>query len=89
MRPSGKSYGKGQLKPDVYQLNVLVTRQDLTGEDRKVASSYHQGDSIRYLRGSEALGLEAKSYATVIETIPTATKLRSERTAGKFSNLQP
>src|SRR6201996_1591335 len=58
----------GQLQPDVYEMRILVNRQDVTGEDRGVASSYHVGDSIRYQRGSEALGLAARTYATVIDT---------------------
>lgn len=58
----------GQLQPDVYRMRILVNRQDVTGEDRGVVSSYHVGDSIRYQRGSEALGLAAKAYATVIDT---------------------
>jgi conjugative relaxase-like TrwC/TraI family protein len=80
---------KWQLKADVYQLNVLVTRQDLTGEDRKVASSYHQGDSIRYLRGSETLGLEAKSYSTVIETYSDRNEITVRTAAGKFQTYNP
>ena len=56
----------GQLQPDTYRLSVLINRQEITGEDRKMASSYRVGDSVRYLRGSGALGLKAKSYATVI-----------------------
>lgn len=57
----------GQLGNDTYKLPVLINRQDITGEDRKLAASYRVGDSVRYTRGSEALGLEAKSYATVIQ----------------------
>jgi conjugative relaxase-like TrwC/TraI family protein len=34
---------QGQLQPDAYQARVLINRQDLTGEDRGVASSYHVG----------------------------------------------
>lgn len=45
---------------------VLINRQEITGEDRKLATSYHIGDSVRYVRGSQALGLEARAYATVI-----------------------
>jgi conjugative relaxase-like TrwC/TraI family protein len=56
----------GQLAQDRFQVPILVNRQDVTGEDRGIASSYHVGDSVRYLRGSVALGLAAKSYATVI-----------------------
>jgi conjugative relaxase-like TrwC/TraI family protein len=56
----------GRLGADTYRLPVLINRQEITGENRKVASSYHVGDSVRYSRGSEILGLEAKTYATVI-----------------------
>jgi ATP-dependent exoDNAse (exonuclease V) alpha subunit len=79
----------GQLKNDVYQLNVLVTRQDLTGQDRKLASSYHQGNSIRYLRGSEALGLDAKSYATVITTDSERNEITVKTGKGKFVTYNP
>lgn len=58
--------GHGTLGPDAFRLPVLINRQEITGEDRKLATSYHVGDSVRYVRGSEALGLEAKAYATVI-----------------------
>ena len=51
----------GQLEADAYRLPVLINRQEITGEDRKIASSYHVGDSVRYTRGSGALGLEAKT----------------------------
>jgi ATP-dependent exoDNAse (exonuclease V) alpha subunit len=53
--------GRGRLLP------VLINRQEITGEDRKLAASYRVGDSVRYTRGSDALGLEAKSYDTVIQ----------------------
>jgi ATP-dependent exoDNAse (exonuclease V) alpha subunit len=79
----------GQLKTDVYQLSVLVTRQDLTGEDRKLASSYTQGNSIRYLRGSEAHGLEAKSYATVITTDAERNEITVRTDKGKFVTYNP
>jgi hypothetical protein len=51
----------GQLGHDVYRSPVLVSRQDLTSEDRGIASSYHLGDSVRYLRGSAVLGIAPKS----------------------------
>jgi conjugative relaxase-like TrwC/TraI family protein len=56
----------GRLPEDAYRVAILINRQDLTAEDRGIASSYHVGDSVRYLRGSEALGVAPKSYATVI-----------------------
>ena len=56
----------GALGADAFRLPVLINRQEITGEDRKIATSYHVGDSVRYVRGSEILELEAKTYATVI-----------------------
>lgn len=71
----------GRLGADIYRLPVLINRQEVTGEDRKVATSYYVGDAVRYTRGSEALGLGAKTYATVVHvdserneiTVKTAT----------------
>jgi DNA repair ATPase RecN len=40
-----------QLARDAYQIPILINRQDVTGEDRGIASSYHVGDAVRYLRG--------------------------------------
>jgi conjugative relaxase-like TrwC/TraI family protein len=57
----------GRLGADAFRLPVLINRQEITGEDRKIASSYRVGDVVRYTRGSEVFGLEAKSYATVIQ----------------------
>ncbi|MGH9640180.1 MAG: AAA family ATPase, partial [Bryobacteraceae bacterium] len=51
----------GQLAADTYRMPILVNRQEITGADRGVATSYRTGDVVRYLRGSEALRIEAKS----------------------------
>jgi len=79
----------GHLQTDAYRLSVLVTRQDLTGEDRKLASSYAPGNAIRYLRGSEALGLEAKSYATVMTTDAERNEITVRTEKGKFVTYNP
>jgi conjugative relaxase-like TrwC/TraI family protein len=79
----------GQLQPDAYQLSVLVNRQEITGEDRKMASSYRLGDSVRYLRGSDALGLEAKSYATVIHVDTEQNQITVKKADGNFVTYDP
>ncbi len=79
----------GQLGPDVYQLPILINRQDVTGEDRGVASSYHVGDSVRYLRGSEALRLEAKSYATVINVDSEQNQISVKKADGQVVTYDP
>ena len=57
----------GHVGADVFELGVLRKRQDLTSEDRKAAASYQVGDAVRYLRGSDTIGLAAKTYASVVE----------------------
>lgn len=79
----------GQLGPDVYQLPILINRQDVTGEDRAVASSYRVGDSVRYLRGSEALRLEAKSYATVINVDSEQNQISVKKADGQVVTYDP
>ncbi len=61
----------------------------MTGEDRGVASSYHVGDSVRYLRGSEALGIEAKTYSTVIQTDTEQNLITVKKPNGEFATYDP
>lgn len=79
----------GQLGPDAYQVSILINRQDVTGEDRGMASSYHVGDSIRYLRGSEALGLAPKSYATVIGVESDENEITVKKIDGQILTYDP
>src|SRR6185437_11247525 len=55
----------GKLGEDAAEITILISRQDITGADRAVAASYRTGDAVRYLKGSEVLGIEAKSYGVV------------------------
>ncbi len=79
----------GQLGSDIYKLPVLINRQEITGEDRKLAASYHVGDSVRYSRGSEALGLEAKSYATVIQVDAELNQITVQKADGASVTYDP
>lgn len=79
----------GQLQEDVYQMNVLIARQELTAEDRGVASSYRIGDSVRYLRGSKALNVEAKTYATVVAVNHEQNLLTVQTESGKLITYDP
>ena len=78
----------GQLGTDVFRLPVLINRQDITGEDRKVASSYRVGDVVRYTRGSELLNLEAKSYATVIQADADRNQITVQKSDGSVVVLR-
>jgi ATP-dependent exoDNAse (exonuclease V) alpha subunit len=79
----------GRLGADIYRLPVLINRQEVTGEDRKVATSYHVGDSVRYTRGSEALGLEAKTYATVIHVDSERNEITVKKANGANVTYDP
>lgn len=79
----------GQLGADIYKLPVLINRQEITGEDRKLTSSYHVGDSVRYTRGSDALGLEAKSYATVIRVDHEGNQITVQKADGNSVAYDP
>ena len=80
---------EGKLRVDVYTLPVLINRQEVTGEDRTVASSYRVGDSVRYMRGSDALGLEAKSYATVIRADHECNQITVQKSDGTAVTYDP
>jgi conjugative relaxase-like TrwC/TraI family protein len=79
----------GHLKPDVYTLPILVNRQDLTSEDRGRAGSYRFGDSVRYLKGSKTLGLEPKSYATVLLSDSETNQITVRRPDGRTVTYDP
>lgn len=79
----------GQLGNDVFRLPVLINRQEVTGEDRKFASSYRVGDVVRYTRGSELLGLDAKSYATVLNADPERNAITVLKADGLAVSYDP
>ncbi len=79
----------GQLPDDAYRVPILINRQDVTGEDRGVASSYHIGDSVRYLRGSESLGLAPKTYATVISVNSEQNEITVRKPDGHTVTYDP
>ncbi|MDQ2842883.1 MAG: AAA family ATPase [Acidobacteriota bacterium] len=80
---------EGQVGEEIFRLGILKNRQDLTSEDRKEASSYHVGDSIRYHRGSDVHGIAAKSYASVVEVNPDENLLKVRKPDGKFVTYDP
>ena len=60
------------------QVKVLAPRQDMTGADRAWAARYHEGDVIRYTKGSAQLGIAPGEYATVRDVDARANTLRVE-----------
>ena len=77
------------LAEEQFDVAVHVTRQNITGEDRGIASSYRVGDAVRYLRGSQTYGLEAKSYATVISTDSEQNLITVKKSDGQFVTYDP
>lgn len=78
-----------QVGEDIFKLGILKNRQDLTSQDRKEASSYRIGDSIRYHKGSDVHGLAAKSYASVVEVNADENLLTVRKADGKFVTYNP
>lgn len=54
------------LGSDKYSMEVLINRQDITCEDRKMAGSYDVGNIVRFARGSKLLGIEPGTYVRVL-----------------------
>jgi hypothetical protein len=56
----------GLLGPDLYSMEILTPRQNLTSEDLRHAFVYQIGDTIRFSRSVPTLGVHARDYGEVI-----------------------
>ena len=79
----------GSLAPDDHTFRVLVQRQDMTGAERSWASHYEINDVVRYTRGSNAIGIEAAAYASVVAINPSANQLTVEKASGELATYDP
>ena len=68
---------------------VLVQRQDMTGAERSWASHYEIGDIVRYTRGSNAIGIGAAAYASVVAIDPAANLLTVEKANQELATYDP
>ncbi len=84
-----KLQAAGSLGTDAVIARILVNRQDLTKEDRKLAGSYETGTVIRFQTGSEALAIKAKDYATVIDRDTEKNTVTAKRPDGKLVTYNP
>jgi len=57
---------KGILGLESVATKVLVGRQDLSREDRKLAGSYDVGTVVQFQGPSKVLGIKSKQYLTVV-----------------------
>jgi conjugative relaxase-like TrwC/TraI family protein len=55
-----------KLSGPEFKQNILVARQDLTKEDRKVAGAYRVDDVIKFHKNNKTLGVEKGDYLTVL-----------------------
>jgi conjugative relaxase-like TrwC/TraI family protein len=79
----------GALASEDHAIRILVQRQDMTGAERAWASRYGIEDQVRFSRGSKSLGIEAKSYGTVVSVNPTANLLTVEKSSGELATYDP
>ncbi|MGA2653352.1 MAG: MobF family relaxase [Terracidiphilus sp.] len=79
----------GTLAPKDHSFRVLVQRQDMTGAERSWASHYEINDVVRYSRGSNAAGIEAGAYGTVVGIDSAANLLTVEKLSGEQATYDP
>jgi ATP-dependent exoDNAse (exonuclease V) alpha subunit len=79
----------GALGKENVSFPVLVGRSDMTGADRAWAARYNPGDTVQYIRGSEQLGLDKNSYATVVATDPANNRVTVARADGQQVAYDP
>jgi conjugative relaxase-like TrwC/TraI family protein len=76
---------RGAVSLEDRNFRVLIQRQDMTGAERSWASHYEIGDVVRYARGSQAIGIEAAAYASVVAINPSANELTVNKANGELA----
>ena len=84
-----KLQAAGSLGANTVAATILVGRQDLTKENRKLAASYQIGDVIRFQSVAADLGVKAKDYATVIDRDTEKNTVTAKRSDGKLVTYNP
>ncbi len=79
----------GTLAMDDHTFRVLVQRQDMTGAERSWANHYEINDIVRYTRGSNAIGIGAGAYASVVAIDPAANLLTVEKANHELATYDP
>jgi hypothetical protein len=79
----------GQVKNEEHPVQVLNTRQELTGADRQWAQNYEPGDIVRYAKSSKAHGFEAGEYARVARVDRAENVVTVERKSGQEVSYDP
>ena len=84
-----KLQAAGSLGANTVTATILVGRQDLTKENRKLAASYQTGDVIRFQSVAADLGVKSKDYATVIDRDTEKNTVTAKRPDGKLVTYNP
>ncbi len=84
-----KLQAAGSLGVNTVTATILVGRQDLTKESRKLAASYQTGDVIRFQSVAAELGVKAKAYATVIDRDTEKNSITARLDNGKLVTYNP
>lgn len=79
----------GTLAPKDHAIEILVSRQDMTGADRKWAKQYETGNVLRYNTGSAAHGLNRREYVTVTHVDTAANLLTVQKANGNGVTYNP
>jgi conjugative relaxase-like TrwC/TraI family protein len=79
----------GLLEMNNRSIPVLTPRSDMTGADRTWAARYEAGDVLHYIRGSKEHGIEAGSYAQVVETSPKDNLITVRKPDGVHATYDP
>jgi conjugative relaxase-like TrwC/TraI family protein len=80
---------RGYVHHDEHQLQVLDSRQEMTGADRQWAAQYEIGDVLRYSRGSQQIGIEPGEYARVEKVDVKENRIGIERETGEHQTYDP
>ncbi|WP_035351417.1 MobF family relaxase [Edaphobacter aggregans] len=79
----------GMVQSADYTMRVLSARSDMTGADRAWAARYQVDDILHYQRGSKDIGIEQRSYATVVATHPKENLVTVQKQNGEQVSYDP
>jgi conjugative relaxase-like TrwC/TraI family protein len=79
----------GTVASEDHAMRVLAPRSDMTGADRTWAARYAVKDVLYYPRGSQDIGIEKRSYATVRRVNVPENLITVESADGKQVTYNP
>lgn len=79
----------GAVSSQEYTATVLHARQNMTNTDRMWAPSYAVGDTLRFTKGSKAIGFHVGEYVKVSEADSERNLLTVQRKSGEKITYSP